>query len=127
MHEFGVAAALLEAVQARANGRAVRALRVHVGALQRLDRAVFDEAFALVAGGGVADGAEVEIVEVAARLACRGCAREHTTGGGMDPRDVVLGTTCEGCGGHDLDLLAGDELLLESITLARPGVAQEVG
>jgi hydrogenase nickel incorporation protein HypA/HybF len=115
VHEFGVAAGLLETVETRAAGRPVRAVRVHVGALQRLDRDVFDQAWALLTDGGVADGAGVEVTEVAVEVRCRGCA--GTAGGDR------LVTDCPSCGGHDLELVHGDELVLESITLEY----QEVG
>jgi hydrogenase nickel incorporation protein HypA/HybF len=110
VHEFGVAAAVLEAVGARAAGRRVRALRLHVGALQRLDRSVFDQAFAMIADGGVAQDAAVDVVEVAVEVRCHGCAATAT--------GPELITTCPGCAGHDLELVAGDDLVLESITLA---------
>ncbi|MDD7937616.1 hydrogenase/urease maturation nickel metallochaperone HypA [Actinomycetospora lutea] len=115
MHEFGVAAAVLEAVEARAAGRAVRCVRVHVGALQRLDRPVFDQAFALVGGGGVADGASVEVVEVPVEVRCRDCDATTTA-------DQLV-VACGRCRGHDLELVRGDDLVLESITVTD---AQEV-
>ncbi|WP_116707792.1 hydrogenase maturation nickel metallochaperone HypA [Actinomycetospora cinnamomea] len=119
MHEFGVAAGVLDAVEARAAGRPVCAVRVQVGALQRLERPVFDQAFALIGDGGVADGASVEIVEVPVTVRCRDCGATTTADG--------LVTTCGGCDGHDLELLAGDDLVLESITLAdrAPGPGRE--
>jgi hydrogenase nickel incorporation protein HypA/HybF len=110
VHEFGVAAGVLEAVDARAAGRRVSAVRLHVGALQRLDRAVFDQAFAMIAEGGPADGASVDVVEVAVEVRCRDCATEASA--------PELVTTCPGCAGHDLDLVHGDDLVLESITIA---------
>lgn len=123
MHEFGVAAGLLEAVEARASGRPVLDVRLRVGVLQRLDRDVFDQAFALVADGGVAAGASVEVVEISVVVRCRGCAAESTA-------DELV-TACAACGGHDLELIAGDDLVLESITVAEPTEAateeQEVG
>ena len=122
MHEFGVAAAVLDAVEARSGGRPVSAVRLHVGALQRLDRDVFDSAFAMVAEGGVADGAAVEVVEVAVEVRCRGC------GGTTTANELVV--TCGHCDAHDLELLSGDDLVLESITVAGTAGArtgQEVG
>jgi hydrogenase nickel incorporation protein HypA/HybF len=110
VHEFGVAASVLEAVEARAAGRTVDAVCLHVGALQRLDRAVFDQAFAMIADGGVADGAAVDVVEVAVVVRCRACAVETTAG--------ELITTCPACAGHDLELVHGDDLVLASITPA---------
>ncbi len=105
-----MAAAVLEAVDARAAGRCVGALCLHVGALQRLDRAVFDQAFAMIADGGVADGATVDVVEVDVTVRCRACTAEATA--------TELITTCPACAGHDLELVAGDDLVLASITLA---------
>ena len=85
-------------------------MRLHVGVLQRLDRSVFDQAFALIGDGTVAEGAAVEVVDVAVGVRCRDCRATR------DRRraDHVL----PGCGGHDLELTAGDDLVLESITLA---------
>lgn len=123
MHEFGVAAAVLDTVETRAAGRPVGGLRLHVGALQRLDRAVFDQAFAMIADGGVADGATVEVVEIAVEVRCRACSA--TSSG-----DELI-TECTGCGGHDLELVHGDDLVLESITLvdreSSANQPQEVG
>jgi hydrogenase nickel incorporation protein HypA/HybF len=121
MHEFGVAASVLEAVDTRAAGRRVSAVRLHVGALQRLDRAVFDQAFAMIADGGVADGAAVDVVEVAVEIRCRDCEA------GATALDLI--TTCPLCAGHDLELVHGDDLVLESITIADAPVRtqQEVG
>lgn len=118
-----MAAAVLEAVDARAAGRRVRGVRLHVGALQRLDRAVFDQAFAMIADGGVARDAAVDVVEVAVEVRCRACGAA-TTG-------EELITTCPRCEDHDLELLHGDDLVLASITLAGRDVParpeQEVG
>lgn len=105
-----MAAAVLDAVEARADGRPVAGVRLHVGVLQRLDRDVFDQAFALVGDGGVADGAVVEVVDVAVEVRCRDCEAVGTS-------DELV-TACAACGGHDLELTAGDDLVLESITLA---------
>jgi hydrogenase nickel incorporation protein HypA/HybF len=122
VHEFGVAAAVLDTVETRAADRPIRAVRLRVGVLQRLDRAVFDDAFAMLADGGVADGAAIEVVDVAVEVRCRSC--------GVSGVGDELITECACCGGHDLELLAGDDLVLESITLAgidRAGRPQEVG
>ena len=118
-----MAASVLEAVDARAAGRRVRALRLHVGALQRLDRAVFDQAFAMIADGGVAQDATVDVVEVRVEVRCHDCAAAATG-------DELI-TTCPACAGHDLELVHGDDLVLESITVADRDVPdrteQEVG
>ena len=64
----------------------------------------------MIADGGVAQDATVDVVEVVVEVRCRGCAATAT--------GPELITTCPGCAGHDLELVAGDDLVLESITLA---------
>lgn len=110
MHEFGIAESVLDAVQRRAAGRRVTAMTVRAGALQRIDQASMDTAFELVAAGTVADGARVHLVVVPVTVHCNGCATDSES---HDPLAV-----CGHCGGTDLDLQGGDELLLESLELA---------
>jgi hydrogenase nickel incorporation protein HypA/HybF len=73
----------------------------------------------MVADGTVASGAAVEVVEVAVEVACRGC------GGSTTADELVV--SCGHCGGHDLELRSGDDLVLESITLTDTRTEQEVG
>ncbi|MGH8893318.1 MAG: hydrogenase maturation nickel metallochaperone HypA [Actinomycetes bacterium] len=117
MHELGIAEGVLDAVQRRAAGRRVTALTVRVGALQRVDQASMETAFALVSAGSVAEGARVRLVVVPVRVHCRGCGSDVESD---DPLAV-----CAGCGGADLDLSGGDELLLESLQMAREEMARD--
>ncbi|WP_084958686.1 hydrogenase maturation nickel metallochaperone HypA [Thermoactinospora rubra] len=110
MHEFGIAASVLDAVEQRAAGRRVTHVKVRAGALLRIAGPAFDQAFSLVAAGTVADGATTELVVVPARLACRTCGRQEETA------DTLA--VCGGCGGDDVDLRGGDALVLESIQMA---------
>lgn len=103
---------ILEAVERRASGRRVTRVRVRVGALHRVVPPSMDHAFALAAEGTVADGAAVEVVTVPVRVNCRAC-------GHADDSDDPLGL-CPACGGADLELSGGDDLVLESIQLAAP-------
>lgn len=110
MHELGIAESVLDAVQRRAAGRRVTALTVRAGALQRIDQGSMDTAFELVSAGTVADGARVRLVVVPVSVHCNGCGADTES---HDPHAV-----CVRCGGTDLDLAGGDELLLESLELA---------
>lgn len=110
MHEFGIAESVLDAVQRRASGRRVTALTVRAGALQRIDQASMDTAFELVSAGTVADGASVHLVVVPVTVHCHDCGQDNES---HDPHAV-----CVHCGGTDLDMAGGDELLLESLELA---------
>ncbi|WP_371783956.1 hydrogenase maturation nickel metallochaperone HypA/HybF [Streptosporangium subroseum] len=110
VHEFGIAEAILTAVEKRADGRRVQRARVQAGALLRITEPAINHAFAMVAEGSLAEGAQVELVVVPVSLTCRSCERTATS---VDPFAV-----CPGCGGTDIDSEGGDDLVLESIQMA---------
>lgn len=64
MHEIGYCEGILEAVEARADGRRVVGVRVRVGEQHRVVGDALEQSFALVATGTLADGASVELVTV---------------------------------------------------------------
>ncbi len=65
-----------------------------------------------MAGGTVAEGAAVDLVTVAARVACAACGHEAESDG--------LVVACPRCGATELELTGGDELVLESIQFEAP-------
>jgi hydrogenase nickel incorporation protein HypA/HybF len=107
MHEFGLCEAIVEAVERRADGRRVAAVRVRVGARHVVVSSAMDQAFSLASGGTVADGARMEVVVVPMVVACKGCGH---TADSADPLAV-----CAACGGVDVDVSGGDELVLEAV------------
>lgn len=110
MHELGMCEAVLDTVERRAAGRAVRRVRLRIGVLHRVVPESLDQAFELVAAGTVADGAAVDLVTVPVHLTCRDCGHEE------DLDDMA--TSCSACGGVRIVLDGGDELTLESLQLA---------
>jgi hydrogenase nickel incorporation protein HypA/HybF len=112
MHEIGLCESLLAAVERRAAGRRVDGVTFRVGVLHRVVPASMDQAFELVSGGTVAEGATVHLVSVPVTVTCRGCGAEATS--------EELITICPSCGAAGPDITAGDELILESIRLAAP-------
>ena len=112
MHELGLCEGILEAVERRAAGRRVTGVRLRVGTLHRVVEPALDQAFALVAGGTVAEGATVEMVVVPVRVACAACGRVTETD--------HLPAACPSCGATEPDVSGGDELVLESIKLQAP-------
>jgi hydrogenase nickel incorporation protein HypA/HybF len=111
VHEIGLAEAILDAVEKRAAGRPVSRAKVRAGALLRVVDASMDQAFQLVTEGTVAEGAAIDLVVTPARISCRSCGHSDAT---LDPLAV-----CPSCGGDDVDLTGGDELVLESIEMAQ--------
>jgi hydrogenase nickel incorporation protein HypA/HybF len=63
----------------------------------------------LVAEGTVAEGAELRIEDVPARGRCRDCGTE-----GELPAFPLL---CSACGSANVELLAGEELLVDALEL----------
>ncbi|HEY2176190.1 MAG TPA: hydrogenase maturation nickel metallochaperone HypA [Mycobacteriales bacterium] len=110
MHEVGLCEGILDAVERRAAGRKVTRVRVRMGVLHRVSEPALQMAFSLVAAGSVAEEARVDLVTVPLRAQCRDCGEESESD---DPLDI-----CPACGSTDLQVDAGDEMLLESISLA---------
>ena len=119
MHELGLCEGVLEAVERRAAGRRVTRVRVRVGAQHRVVSSAFDQSFALVAEGTVADGAAVDLVVVPVRARCRDCGNE------AEATDVLA--ICPACGGLDVETTGGDELILEAIHLEEDDVSRHPG
>jgi hydrogenase nickel incorporation protein HypA/HybF len=111
VHEVGLAEAILEAVEKRAAGRPVSRATIRAGALLRVVEPSMDQAFQLVTEGTVAEGAAIDLVVTPARLHCRSCGHDA---GILDPLAV-----CPSCGGGDVNVTGGDELVLESIEIAQ--------
>jgi hydrogenase nickel incorporation protein HypA/HybF len=109
VHELGLCEGVLEAVERRAAGRRVTRVRVRVGAQHRVVSSAFDQSFALVAQGTVADGAALDLVVVPVRARCLDCGNQ------TEATDVLA--ICPACGGLDLETAGGDELVLEAIHL----------
>jgi hydrogenase nickel incorporation protein HypA/HybF len=113
VHELGLCEGILEAVERRAAGRRVTRVRVRVGARHQVVESALDQAFALVSEGTVAEGAAIELVVVPALASCLDCGQE------LEITDTLA--ACPVCGGLDLDLEGGDELVLEAIHIEGSG------
>jgi hydrogenase nickel incorporation protein HypA/HybF len=115
MHELGLCAAIVDQVEERAGARPVARLRVHVGRLLHVHREAFDRSFAIAALGTVADGAVAELVMLPVRARCLACAALWD--------DEQVPAACPTCHALGVELVGGDELLLDSIEFAVPAPA----
>ena len=112
MHELSIAQALVEQVEKTVRGEgALRANRVliSVGALSGADPEALLGAFPLVAEGTVAEGAELVVEKVPARVRCRACGGESAAEG------FFVG--CGLCGSREVELVSGRELYLRSVEI----------
>jgi hydrogenase nickel incorporation protein HypA/HybF len=110
MHEMGLCEAILEAVLRRANGRAVKTVRVRVGG-HPVHPGVINQGFRLAAAGTVAADADIDLVMTPPTVRCRGCGAHATV---TDAFDLAV---CSQCGSFDVEVAGTDEVVLESITL----------
>jgi len=110
VHEYSIVAALLERAEAEAQrleASAVSRLTVAIGELSGVETGLLRSAFELARVGTPCAGAELSLRTVEPLWSCRGCEREIRAGG-------IL--RCPECG-SPARLVAGDEIVLESLEL----------
>jgi hydrogenase nickel incorporation protein HypA/HybF len=114
MHELSIAAAVARIVCDHARGRPVTRVELKIGYLRQVVPSSLGLAFELVTEGTVAEGAELAIEEVPPAGRCRTCGEETELHG--------FPLTCARCGSFDLELLRGEELLVDWLELDEMGV-----
>jgi hydrogenase nickel incorporation protein HypA/HybF len=109
VHELSIADAVVQIALSHARGSRVTKVEVKVGHLRQVVPDALAFAFDLVATGTLAEGAELVLEDVPAVGRCRGCGEASTLAG--------FPLRCARCGGPDLELLRGEELLVDAIEL----------
>jgi hydrogenase nickel incorporation protein HypA/HybF len=109
VHELSIAESVVRIAQEHAAGRPVAAVELKVGHLRQVVPSALEFAFQLVAQGTCVQGAELVIEEIPAAGLCRGCGTESVLDG--------FPLLCAGCGSWDLELLTGEELLVDALEL----------
>jgi hydrogenase nickel incorporation protein HypA/HybF len=107
MHELSLCRSIAEISLRHAGGRPVAVVRVKVGHLRQVVPATLESCFALVVSETELAGAVLEVLEVPAEVRCRDCGTVTV----LDRFEL----RCGGCGGSDLDVLAGEEFFVESL------------
>lgn len=112
MHELSICQALLQQVSEIAENhraRRVAAVRLRIGPLAGVEPALLERAFSLARVGTVAATADLTIVPGAVEIACRGC--------GSVAEVAAHALICPSCGSIEVRLMAGNEMILESLEL----------
>jgi hydrogenase nickel incorporation protein HypA/HybF len=109
MHELSIAQSVVEIACRHAAGRKVTKVKLQVGWLRQVVPSALSFSFDLVAQGTPAEGAELEIVSVPAVGRCRVCE------GQTELRAFPF--QCQMCRSFDLQIVAGEELFVESLEL----------
>jgi hydrogenase nickel incorporation protein HypA/HybF len=109
LHELSIAESVVRIASRQADGRRVTKVQMKVGHLRQVVPSALAFGFELLAQGTSVEGAELEMERVPAEGRCRGCGAESRLGN--------FPLQCSGCGGFDLEILKGEELLVESLEL----------
>jgi hydrogenase nickel incorporation protein HypA/HybF len=117
MHELSIAEAIADVATRHAHGRRVVRVEVKVGHLRQVVPDSLHFAFELVAQGTALDGAELAITHIPAAGRCRACGAKSAMEG--------FPLCCARCGGLDMEVLAGEELLVDALELEQEFVGNE--
>ena len=110
MHEYSLVSALLDSVEAEARARnaaAVERIVVRIGELAGVEIDLFETAYQMARQRTICARASLEISVSPARWGCTDCDRA------LDEGSVLR---CPDCG-SPASLLAGDEIILETIEM----------
>ncbi len=110
MHEMSIAVDLLKnvlsAVAEHGGGR-IEKIEVTTGAFRQVVPEMLCSAFEVIAEGTLAAGAELKVTQEAVRAQCRNCGRSFAC--------EAWEFLCPGCGQADVEIVAGYDIILQSI------------
>ena len=111
MHELSICASIADIVTRRAAGRPVGVINVRVGQLRQIVPDTLVYCWGLLCEETSLAGSRIIVETVPARIRCRSCERTADVG------DLPV-FACAGCGGIDVEIVAGEEFLITSLELA---------
>jgi hydrogenase nickel incorporation protein HypA/HybF len=118
VHELAIAESVVRIADRHADGRQVTKVYLKVGHLRQVVPSALAFSFDLVAQGTPVEGAELEMEEIPATGKCRAC--------GAESQLKSFPLQCAACGDSDLELIAGEELYVESLEMEDQAKTQEL-
>jgi len=109
MHELSIAESVVRIATEHADGRRIHRVELRVGHLRQVVPSALEFAFELVSQGTPAEGAELAIEHIPAEGVCRSC--------GARTMMTTFPLQCSRCGDLDLEVVAGEELEVDSLEL----------
>jgi len=110
MHEMslaeGIRSTVVEQAQAQGFARVTR-VRLEIGRFAGVEKPALEFAFDVVMRGSVAEGATLEMIDLAGRAMCYDCVAEVEIAERLSP--------CPDCGGGRLMPVAGDEMRIKDM------------
>jgi hydrogenase nickel incorporation protein HypA/HybF len=107
MHELSISSAIVDTAIAHAAGRRVSVVSVRIGHLRQAIPTSLHFYFEICSRETVVEGAALELEVVEGRLRCVGCDHAWAV--------ELPAFRCPRCAGADVEILAGEELEVESI------------
>jgi hydrogenase nickel incorporation protein HypA/HybF len=119
MHELAIADSIVRIASAHADGRRVRSVAVATGALRQVVPGALAFAFAQLTQGTPLEGAVLELRTVPATARCRAC--------GVVSEQDSFPLACGACDSVDVEVTAGEELLVEELEVEEEAEVSHVG
>ena len=111
MHELSICASIADIATRHAAGRPVSVINVRVGQLRQIVPDTLVYCWGLLCEETSLAGSRIIVETVPARIRCRSCQQTADVG------DLPV-FACAGCGGIDVEIVAGEEFLITSLELS---------
>ncbi|MFQ6084030.1 MAG: hydrogenase maturation nickel metallochaperone HypA [Candidatus Aminicenantia bacterium] len=112
MHELSIVTNLFDILKEKAEeqkAKKITKVKLKVGMVSGVVPELLESAFEIYKKGTIAEQAELEIEEISVKIKCKKCGIEFS------PDDLTF--VCPECNSLELEILSGNELLLEKLEL----------